>query len=602
MNRIFHSRIFIHWFFGLCAAGFLVTGCKKNEGNPFVLSPDTDLSTKVSSSASGFVTDENELPVIQAIVQLGSLSATTDKYGYFEIKNAQVTKNAAVVTVLKTGYFKGIKTYIAAEGKPAFLRIKLIPKTIAGTVTGNSGGSLVLPNGLSITLPANAIVNAATNAAYTGTVNISAHWLNPTSPDLSNTMPGDLRGINANGDMRLLVTYGMAAVELTGSGGELLQIAPGKKATLSLPIPVSISATAPATIPLWYFDEAKGLWKEEGSATKTGNSYVGEVSHFSFWNYDQPGNFVQFNCTLLDVSGQPIPNALVRISVVNNPANWRQGYTNGAGYVSGAVPANEQLKLEVFADPSCTTTPLYSQTFTTTTANISLGTITINNPALIPNVSGTATDCNNAPVNSGMVILKYGYVSYAFPITNGAYNFYLPVCSTPASVSISILNLSTFQVSLPMSVVLNAGNNTIPTIQVCGTNPEEYIYYVVDGTTSFAYTGNAYFKHTLHTPTNPPGQYDQFSVYNDPAFTVPHSIISIERPPLVPAASARLQYVTIFNRIIFGMPFPNPITVTYTEYGNIGQYIAGSFSGILFDQTVGSSKNVTCSFRFKRTF
>jgi hypothetical protein len=35
---------------------------------------------------------------------------------------------------------------------------------------------------------------------------------------------------------------------------------------------------------LWSFDEAKGLWKEEGQAIKTGSNYVGDVSHFSFWN------------------------------------------------------------------------------------------------------------------------------------------------------------------------------------------------------------------------------------------------------------------------------------------------------------------------------
>ncbi len=55
----------------------------------------------------------------------------------------------------------------------------------------------------------------------------------------------------------------MAAVELTGTSGELLQIATGKKATLTLSIPSSLAASAPATIPLWFFDEAKGLWKEE---------------------------------------------------------------------------------------------------------------------------------------------------------------------------------------------------------------------------------------------------------------------------------------------------------------------------------------------------
>jgi len=69
-----------------------------------------DLSTKVNSSVSGFVTDENDVAVMGATVQFGASSTTTDKYGYFEAKNVQVVKNAAFVTVSKQGYLKGIKT------------------------------------------------------------------------------------------------------------------------------------------------------------------------------------------------------------------------------------------------------------------------------------------------------------------------------------------------------------------------------------------------------------------------------------------------------------------------------------------------------------
>ena len=111
-----------------------------------------DLSTKINSSVSGFVTDENDAAVMGATVQFGTANITTDKYGYFEIKNVQVVKEAAVVTITKPGYFKGIKTYIANQGNAAFFRIKLIPKTIIGTISAASGGIVALSNGLSVKL------------------------------------------------------------------------------------------------------------------------------------------------------------------------------------------------------------------------------------------------------------------------------------------------------------------------------------------------------------------------------------------------------------------------------------------------------------------
>ena len=602
MVKIYSSKILFAFLISFLFAASLILSCKKNgDGLPFITGTPPDLTTQVKSSVSGFVTDENDQPVNLAPVQVGTVTVTTDKYGYFEVKNVDVIKTAAVVTVTKTGYFKGIKTYLAEEGKSAFFRIKLIPKINAGTINAAAGGAVTLANGLSISLPAGAVVNATTNAAYTGSVNVSAYWINPTAADLPNIMPGDLRGINTAGNLQLLITYGMAAIELTGSSGELLQIATGKKATLSLPIPASLLSSAPATIPLWYFDEAKGLWKQEGAATKTGSNYVGEVSHFSFWNCDAPINYVQFNCTLVDQNTHTLPYAFVKISVVSNPANAAFGFTDIAGYVAGLIPDNAQLKMEVFSDASCTATPIYTQIFTTTNTNISLGTLIINNPAVILNVSGTATNCSNSPLNQGLVVIKYGNRFHLYPITNGVYNFNFPVCGTPAAVSLSVVDLSNQQTSLPMSYALNPGNNTIPNVQACGTVPVKYAYYVVGGTPYYAASGGYYFSQFLYVPPSPPSQTDLFSVYRDPAFTVPHSNFSVERPPTFPVSSAPLLSFNI-HQGPSGYPFPNPIMVNYTEFGNIGQYIAGSFAGTVMQMNTNIIYNVTCSFRIRRRY
>ena len=114
----------------------------ENYDHPFAKSADP--GSMVNSSVAGFVTDETDQPVAGATVQAGNTTVITDQYGYFEINNAEVTQNAAVVTVIQPGYFKGIKTYIATANEDVFFRIKLIPKTIAGTVNGAAGGTVVI--------------------------------------------------------------------------------------------------------------------------------------------------------------------------------------------------------------------------------------------------------------------------------------------------------------------------------------------------------------------------------------------------------------------------------------------------------------------------
>ena len=84
-----------------------------------------NLTTKINSSVSGFVVDENNQAVAGASVVVYDKTTTTDDYGYFSVKNVSVVKTAAVVTVKKSGYFPGIKTYIATENKSAFFRIKV---------------------------------------------------------------------------------------------------------------------------------------------------------------------------------------------------------------------------------------------------------------------------------------------------------------------------------------------------------------------------------------------------------------------------------------------------------------------------------------------
>jgi len=594
MIKIYPPKILLSFFTGVLFACAIFTGCKKNADVDLPGGMPPDLTTRVKSSASGFVTDENNVAVTLAVVQVGATTTTTDKYGYFEIKNVDVIMEAAVVTVTRPDYFKGIKTYIAAEGKAAFFRIKLIPKTNSGTINAAVGGSITLINNLSISLPANAVVNASTNAAYAGTVNVAAHWIDPASADLPNIMPGDLRGINTAGNAQLLTTYGMAAIELTGSSGELLQIAAGKKATLSLPIPSSLTTAAPATIPLWYFDEAIGLWKQEGSATKTGNNYVGEVSHFSFWNCDTPESFVQLSATLItDLHNQPLQNARVKISVVGNPANFRYGYTNSSGYVSGPVPANTQLLFEVYSNASCTT-PVYSQNVTATTTNISLGTIVIalvNNLAMI---TGTVVNCSNAPVTDGYIIVLTGNNSYTrFNLSNtGIYSGILLLCNNAATqVTLIAEDLTTHMTSSPVIRNIVPGSNTVPPIQVCSTPQQEYVNLTKNGITQVYH----YLLLTQGTSTS----YGVF-FFLDPARTIPGGHLQVDQTGIAPGSTQNLISIsTGAPNMVISNP---PVNISITEYGPIGQYMAGNFSGNFTQPPSNTPYAITCSFRIKRVF
>lgn len=466
------------WTAAICSF-FVFIACQKEikwDGGPTTPVTPPDLSTKIISSVSGFVTDENNAPVQNASVKAGATTVSTDEYGFFDIRNVNVVKNAATVTITKPGYFRSVKTYTATENKSAFFRIKLIPNIPGGTISAASGGSLTLTNGFKLTLPANAVVNASTGAAYTGTINVAAYWIDPAGNEVANLMPGDLRGLDTAGALRFLASFGMANVELTGSAGELLQVAVGKKATLSFPIPASLLAKAPASIPLWYFDETLGLWKEDGSAAKTGGNYIGDVTHFTLWNVDDPEDFVIYDATIVNTAGQPVPYVYVKVT---DGYFYTYGYTDSTGYVSGYVPRNASLTLQVFDNSSCSS-PVYSQPFTTSTVNISLGTITIPvATSRIATLTGAVKNCTGGAVTNGYIIISDGNILNRYSLSaTGTYSINKLFCAFPTTLTLIGEDITSGQQSNPVTyMVTGSGINTVPDITACGVTTQEFFNY-----------------------------------------------------------------------------------------------------------------------------
>lgn len=95
-----------------------------------------------------------------------------------------------------------------------------------------------------------------------------------------------------------LISFGMINFHFE-QDGQALQLAPGQTAEISMHLPVATDEkgeplVAGQKIPLWHFDEAAGLWVQEGEgevyALDESGSALGvraRVSHFSSWNWDR---------------------------------------------------------------------------------------------------------------------------------------------------------------------------------------------------------------------------------------------------------------------------------------------------------------------------
>jgi protocatechuate 3,4-dioxygenase beta subunit len=577
--------------------GLLVISCKKdvntNDGGNNNVTELSDITTKVSASANGYVFDETGEPVLNAQVHYGNKFGVTDMEGHFEIKNAQVIKNAAVLKVEVEGYFTAVKTAITSEGRSTFFKVTLLSKEIIGSVNASSGGA-VSSSGMQIQLPSNAVKNTSNNSVYNGSVSVAATYIDPTADNLNEIMPGDLRGISAGGEMNGLTTFGMIGVEMTGSSGESLQIADGKTATVTIPIPASMVANAPASIPLWHFNETKGLWEEQGSANKIGSAYVGQVSHFSYWNCDLPNAIVPLTFTIKDPAGNPINGAHVEI-VPTSPNSWSHigGYTDSTGYVSVYVTPNTSYEIRVY--PNCWNyggTPSFIYPFAVQTTAVALGDLTVNNNQMMVTVSGRVVDCSNNPVSNGYVFVRNNYIVTRYPLNStGGYTFTTILCSDTSVLQITGQDLVAGNLSTAYSAVINPGSVTIPDLQACGVVSEKFINYTLNGATySFISPIDSIYT-SINTQTNPAtiwvAAFGQAGYCN---FSFTQTGIGL--------GSTQTLIGFYSSQVNDSSSVVGTIPVNITQFGNTGEFFTGNFTGTLSGMT--GNRQIQANFRASR--
>jgi hypothetical protein len=589
------------WLSVALLLAIVAIGCQKElsesgiTNTPVLPTPNPTVTTSIN----GRIIDEDNKPIVGATVMAGVATSQTNINGEFTLNNVAVEAARAFVQVTKAGYFRTGRLFIAAENQRHFVEVQMLKRNALGTVSAATGGLLTHSSGASIVLPQGGFVHATTGAAYSGQVTVDVAWINPTGADLHRQMPGDLRGVDSTGREVGLTTFGMIGVELTGSGGEKLQIAPGRTATLTFPIPSGIQSVAPNAIDLWSFSDSAIIWKKEGRANRVGNNYVAQVSHFSFWNCDAPFQQAILKAKFVDQSGNPLRHYGVKLTR-NNMGGYAYGFTDTSGVVRGIIPVNEALTLQLFGTVYCGAQVLHTQNVPPANGNVDLGTITVNTPGLSSyTVSGSVVNCSNTPVANGYVDIRYNNFQYVrAQVTNGTFSASFSTCSNTAVVNYYAVDGSNMQQGSVQNATLNAGSTTLPSFNACGTSVSQFI--------NLTYTGASL---GLSTPQDSialyvnAGQGGSFMLQGTRIGQTPNTGTYFQLNFNATATGAG----TVLNSSLFSSqpPFQGNYTsqgtINITEFGTQpGSFIAGTFLVPLRDSSSNVTVAVNGTFRARR--
>lgn len=337
------NKLFI---LGFAFLSLVFTGCDKRDEQEVAY--EFTLGESVTRNFKGTVVDENHNPVAYATIKMGSFTTTSDSNGIFNLASVPVLERFAYLTAEKDGYLTGSRATMPHEGENNMV-IMLLPRNVVATIPTGQTTNVLLPN--SVKLSFDGAFMTEDGAPYNGNVDIIVNYLAANDPDVFIKMPGTLLGTRTDGTLSGMETYGMINVELEGSNGEKLQIQTGHEVDMVLPIAENQLDTAPATIPLWHFDETSGLWVEEGFSRKVGNKYYGSVSHFTWWNNDYAYVVATLFVTVKNSDLTPVNG--VRVTITRQAGSTGDvlmdlGVTDANGMLSAGVPRNEVLIFRAF--------------------------------------------------------------------------------------------------------------------------------------------------------------------------------------------------------------------------------------------------------------
>ncbi|MFC0605841.1 hypothetical protein, partial [Winogradskyella pulchriflava] len=412
------------------------------------------------------------------------------------------------------------------------------------------------------------------------------HHLDPADEDMPMQMPGMLYAENEDGAERMLQTLGMLAVELKGSGGEDLNLAQGSTSEIKIPVDPNQINIAPATIPLWHFDEARGYWKEEGFATLQGNMYVGNVSHFSFWNCDVSAQTVNLCVDVFYEGGISLSN--IGVEIISSTYESVIGYTNKHGKVCGIIPRYENLELNVFANELCDGVSIFSQSIG---EFINSGEISIIIPSdsniITETVTGTFNTCDGDPVTNGYAqltydnLITYGTETITDLIDDGNFEMNTIRCEENNNFKINGRDYDNDQRTGSLNYTFTSPLTNIGVLQACNS-ATEYIEFNRDGVDWFSPDNTE----NITTYYNPENHYLQITGYvingngsggsfvfygtlNSSSYTGTYDTYNSDTPNDTGFYLDYMNMSTDNNSIIYNI----------TSFGEVGEYIDVNFSG-----------------------
>jgi hypothetical protein len=303
---------------------------------------------------------------------------------------------------------------------------------------------------------------------------------------------------------------------------------------------------------------------------------------------------VDFKAIIKDQTGKVIPSRVIIKIVGDTVSPMGDGYTDNTGLVSGKIPANKALQLNIYSS-QCNTL-ISSQNIGPFATTADLGTITINYTGARPvDILGNVINCTGTAVTNGFVdVLVEGTHTRGKIFAGGGFDVNFSRCSnTPTTAVITAYDLGNNQIGTAVNITLTKDTTNAGIISACGSMVNEFM------NVNFYNTDYNYVSPADTITLAPQGSPNWYMISANKKGSGIYNLFSFMATG---TGSAPVDYfLLIYPTYGLTMLKKSPVTVNITEFGPIGSYVAGNLSTTLkdsFQQTVTIPVNI--NFRVKR--
>lgn len=420
---------------------------------------------RINASVEGFVHDESDIPLENAIVTFGSNSVSTNTDGYFTVSSSMLNKYGELVKVEHPGFLNNVYRFYPTANSNNWLKFKMSTRD-TDQISGFSGGSIQIPGGGELFIHPKSLMTPA-DTLFLGTVDVSVNYIDVNEPGNHSSGTGNHLGINRWLDEVVVSSIGMVSIEVKMPNGTPLSIIEQDSLQPELRLPISpyYDGSLPPVLRSWNFHEPFGIWVEGLAMNRQGSEYVGRLRYFNQVNVGTSYVADFYEAMVLDLNSIPLTNSIVRVE--KDSVLLGYDIVDDQGNISGYYP--EQLMFELSIQDVCSEQS--SATFSGRAGVQNLGAILA--PVNATQISATLL-CNGSPINEYLVEVSSAF-STSYYYSSSGDTLTIPACLDSNNMAITITETSN-QLSTVESINPGATNN-LGTIDVCSTGPTDYIRF-----------------------------------------------------------------------------------------------------------------------------